>query len=117
MRWDLDEERTRPRKRFDREYATEWRKERDWLEERGIRPTFVKRVRDGVERYKYRKTADLFENLAVFYGIQEAGREWIETQRAIAEHGVPVAPEFVDDLPAALRTIARVADHWEDDTI
>ena len=78
----MDEEAKKARKRFDREYATEWRKERDWLAERGIEPTFVKMVRDGVERYKYRKTAALFENLAVFYQIQEAAGEWINARAA-----------------------------------
>lgn len=88
----MSEVNVRPKKRFDREYATEWRKERDWLAERGFQPTYVKHVGDGnIERYKYRKTPALFESLAVFYQMQETSREWLKLQRAIDEKGEPLS--------------------------
>ena len=112
------EEGTRVRKRFDREYATEWRKERDWLKERGIEPSFVKMVRDGVERYKYRKTAELFENLAVFYQLEENARKYAEIERAI-ESGDTVATGKDDRFIERLRQMAfeDTAGQWEDDTV
>lgn len=81
-----------PNKCFDMEYATQWRKERDFLTDRGIRPTFTKLtdyVIDGesftVKTYKYKKTAALFNALANFYKQLEAEREWDDLCDAI-EH-------------------------------
>jgi len=56
-----------PKWAFDKEYATEWRREVAWLKSRGIEPTFVKKTQLGVRRWKYTKTAELFAALAVFY--------------------------------------------------
>lgn len=103
-----------PERRFyDREYATEWRKERDWLAERGFFPTYVKRLETGIERYKYRKSASLFENLSVFYEIEEAARDWKRIQRGIEERGIPLKAGSDTDFMAA---IASLSDE-EDDTI
>ena len=53
-------------KKFDKEYSTQWVEEMKWLEKHGFRYTFVKTI-DGVTTYKYKKTAELFKTLAVFY--------------------------------------------------
>lgn len=107
----------RPRKKFDREYATEWRKERDWLAERGFEPTYVKRVGDGIERYKYRKTSDLFENLAFFYKTQENEREWLRAQGAIAERGTPLDIQCDIFSGNAIAEAVKADETWEDDTL
>lgn len=51
---------------FDTEYQTQWRDEVDFLRSVGIRYTFVKRD-NGISTYKYRKTSELFRQLAYFY--------------------------------------------------
>ena len=106
---------------YDREYATEWRKERDWLAERGFLPIYVKRQANGVDRYKYRKSAALFENLVVFYQMEEAAREWRRIEHKMAE-----ARAIGTGNMSAWHSIANggisdafqaADDEWEDDTI
>lgn len=52
--------------RGDREYATEYRREVDFLKTQGIDYAFVKE-KDGISIYKYQKTKELFEALFIFY--------------------------------------------------
>ena len=54
-------------KKFDKEYSTQWLEEVQWLKERGIRFTFVKTDENNVTTYKYSKTSELFNALAIFY--------------------------------------------------
>ncbi len=104
------------RKQYDREYGTEWRLERDWLAEHGFEPTFVKRVGDGIERYKYKKTAALFECVALFYSVQESARKWLQVQQDIAERGTVVdAACDVFDAKSIANAIDKAA--MEDDTL
>lgn len=51
---------------FDNEYSTQWRDEVDYLKSVGIRYSFVKREQ-GISRYKYKKSSELFNQLAIFY--------------------------------------------------
>lgn len=53
-------------KKFDKEYSTQWVKERDYLLSYGIKPVFVKTV-DGITVFKYTKTYKLFYHLFWFY--------------------------------------------------
>lgn len=53
-------------KKFDKEYATQYTPERNYLTQMGINPSFVK-VINGVTTYKYAKTAELFKLLSLFY--------------------------------------------------
>ncbi len=55
------------KKKFDKEYATQWIKEVEWLREKGIKYTFVKTDEYEVTTYKYTKTAELFKQLSIFY--------------------------------------------------
>ena len=55
------------KKCFDTEYSTQWRDEVDYLKSVGIRYTFVKRNADGISIYKYKKSSELFRQLAIFY--------------------------------------------------
>lgn len=53
-------------KKFDIEYATQYTPEKEFLKNHGINPSFVKVINE-VTTYKYRKTGQLFELLAIFY--------------------------------------------------
>ena len=52
--------------KFDKEYSTQYNKEREFLLGHGIKPSFVKII-DGVTTYKYTKTPELFKLLVLFY--------------------------------------------------
>ena len=54
-------------KKFDKEYATQWLEEVNWLKKMGIRYIFVKTDENNVTTYKYVKTSELFKALAIFY--------------------------------------------------
>lgn len=53
-------------KKFDKEYSTQYTPEKEYLQEHGVTPTFVKNI-NGVTTYKYTKTSKLFELLMFFY--------------------------------------------------
>ena len=53
-------------KSFDKEYSCQWVLEKNFLDSKGIRYTFVK-VIDGITTYKYSKNFKLFSALAEFY--------------------------------------------------
>ena len=55
------------KKCFDIEYQTQWRDEVDFLKSVGIRYEFVKRSKEGISTYKYKKSSELFRQLAIFY--------------------------------------------------
>lgn len=54
-------------KKFDKEYATQWLDEVNWLKQMDIRYIFVKTDKNNVTTYKYVKTSELFKALAIFY--------------------------------------------------
>ena len=59
---------TPPNKAYDFEYATQYRKEVEYLKSRGIEPTYMKRVGEyRIPTYKYTKTPELFRAVADFY--------------------------------------------------
>lgn len=51
---------------WDKEYATSYLKERDFLTNKGIRWSFAK-TNDAISEYKYEKDEELFLALAEFY--------------------------------------------------
>ena len=53
-------------KKYDKEYSTQYNQEVKYLKDVGIRYTFVKKI-DGIDTYKFKKTQELFEALAIFY--------------------------------------------------
>jgi RPA family protein len=53
-------------KKFDKEYSTQYTPEKEFLFEKGIKPSFIKVVNE-VTTYKYTKTSELFKLLAIFY--------------------------------------------------
>lgn len=54
------------KKLFDSEYNTQWKEEVEFLKSVGIRYEFVKKV-SGINTYKYKKSGELFKQLAIFY--------------------------------------------------
>lgn len=54
-------------KKFDKEYATQWLTEVEWLKTNGVKYIFVKTDENNVTTYKYKKTSELFKALAIFY--------------------------------------------------
>ncbi len=53
-------------KKFDKEYATSYVKEKQFLDSCGIRYAFVKNL-NGITTFKYTKTFELFNALSEFY--------------------------------------------------
>lgn len=59
---------TPPKKAYDKEYSTQFRREMEYLQERGFTPTYVRRGGEyHIPTYKYTKTAQLFHAVADFY--------------------------------------------------
>lgn len=57
-----------PKYVFDKEYSTQWRREVEFLEDKGIAYTYAKKhFKYPVIKYKYTKTPELFLALAEFY--------------------------------------------------
>ena len=57
-----------PKYVFDKEYSTQWRREVEFLEAKGINYVYAKKhFKYHVIRYKYTKTPELFRALAEFY--------------------------------------------------
>lgn len=52
--------------KFDREYATSYKNEVEYLKTRGINYTFVKLI-NGISTYKFKKSPELFKALEIFY--------------------------------------------------
>jgi hypothetical protein len=58
------------KKKFDKEYKTQWNDERDYLESVGIMYSFVKEI-DEISTYKYTKSVELFKALMEFYMLKK----------------------------------------------
>ena len=57
-----------PKTVFDKEYSTQWKREVEFLNNKGIKYTYVKKhYKYPVSTYKYTKTPELFLALAEFY--------------------------------------------------
>lgn len=63
---EIERQNTKPRKKFDKEYQTQYVAEVKYLREHGIDYCFVKKVND-IDVYKYKKTSELFKALMFFY--------------------------------------------------
>jgi len=57
-----------PKNVFDKEYSTQWKREVEFLKDKGIRYTYAKKNNEyPIVKYKYTKTPELFLALAEFY--------------------------------------------------
>lgn len=52
--------------KFDKEYATQWYIEVEYLSTKGIKPVFIKK-NEYIRTYKYIKNEELFKALSEFY--------------------------------------------------
>lgn len=57
-------------KKFDKEYATSYIKEKQYLDSCGIKYAFVKEI-NGITTFKYTKTSELFDSLLCFYRTEK----------------------------------------------
>lgn len=53
--------------KFDKEFSTQYYKEVEFLEQHGVKYTFVKTLENGISVFKYKKDANLFRLLSEFY--------------------------------------------------
>ena len=57
-----------PKNVFDKEYSTQWKREVEFLKDKGISYTYAKKNSEyPIVKYKYTKTPELFLALAEFY--------------------------------------------------
>lgn len=93
----------KPKKAFDIEYSTMWRREVNFLESKGIKPTYVKKTPDyGINVYKYTKTPALFLALADYFMQVENERSLKKAEKDI-ENAIEVrTPEDVEKALTAL---------------
>ena len=87
-----------PKYVFDKEYSTQWRKEVQFLEEKGINYTYAKKhYKYPIIKYKYAKTPELFLALAEFYNqvrLQKFFKD-VEEANKILE-GTPLEKGYLD---------------------
>ena len=76
------------KKFFDKEYATQYRKEVAYLREQGFYPCFIKTSSAGVTTYKFKRSSKLFATIAAFYDNLEKGQEYDKVQDLISK--VPI---------------------------
>lgn len=96
------------KKSFDMEYATQYRREADFLAASGIDPTFVKRDKaTGVRTYKYTKTPDLFAALLRFYKLKagQDGANIFDELQDMTEVDIPDGFELPNFIPYPLGVV------------
>ena len=84
---------TIPKYVFDKEYSTQWRREVQFLEDKGINYTFAKKhYKYSIIRYKYTKTPELFLALAEFYNQvrNEQFFKKVESTTKLVEEKMPI---------------------------
>lgn len=74
-----------PNKAFDMEYMTEWRREVQFLKDKGIDYTFERTTEYGISQYKYKKTSELFKLLTEFYSAVEEERANAPSDEEVGE--------------------------------
>jgi len=103
-----------PNKAFDSEYMTQWRREVEFLADKGIRYVYVKRVGEyNISTFKYTKTPELFLALTEFYTQVRNERTFknIETLTKQMENGyIPVKKE---DLTEPEKELMEILDDTE----
>lgn len=86
----MDEKIIVPKHVFDKEYSTQWRREVQFLEDKGIAYTYAKKhYKYPIIRYKYTKTPELFLALAEFYN-QVRNEEFFKKSEAMASSITPL---------------------------
>lgn len=92
-------EKTIPKYVFDKEYSTQWRREVQFLEEKGINYTFGKRHHKyPIIRYKYTKTPELFLALAEFYNKVRT-EKYFKQYEDVSQTVMPIEKGCIDISP------------------
>ena len=90
-----------PKYVFDKEYSTQWRREVQFLEDKGIAYTYAKKhYKYPIIRYKYTKTPELFLALAEFYN-QVRNEQFFKKSSAVEETVKLPVEEGCINIPAA----------------
>ena len=88
-----------PKYVFDKEYSTQWRREVQFLEEKGIAYTYAKKHHKyPIIRYKYTKTPELFLALAEFYNqvrVENFFKKIGETAKTVSEP-LPIEKGYIE---------------------
>lgn len=123
----------RPKWAFDSEYMTERLREVQFLAEKGITHTFIRKTPDyNVSQYKYKKTPALFAALVEYYTRLEVEREYrrkrqlkkqaaevAETEDSAQEENV-VTPDVIKQMQMQLERyanqISEIKNKLQDDT-
>lgn len=94
---------SKPKKAFDIEYSTMWKREVNFLESKGISPTYIKKTPDyGINVYKYKKTPGLFLALADYFMQIENERSFKKAEKDITDAIEVRSPEDVEKALQAL---------------
>ena len=88
---------TPPKRAFNTEYETQWRREHDYLKEHGFRTSFVKTDEYGIRTYKYKKSPELFFALSQFYSQVKYEKQYAEFEQ-LAEAGTKATAEEINDI-------------------
>ena len=85
-----------PKYVFDKEYSTQWRREVQFLENKGIAYTFAKKhPKYSIIRYKYTKTPELFLALAEFYN-QVRNEQFFKDVEEATKKVLPIEQGCID---------------------
>ena len=108
----MEEKISVPKYIFDKEYATQWRREVQFLEDKGIAYTYAKKhPKYPIIRYKYTKTPELFLALAEFYNQvrneqfyknAEKTSKIVEEKLPIEEGCITIKPEDMTEAEKKL---------------
>ena len=88
-----------PKTVYDKEYSTQWRREVEFLEAKGIAYTYAKRhYKYPVTKYKYAKTPELFLALAEFYNQVRNERFFknVEKTTEIVSEKLPIEKGYIE---------------------
>lgn len=95
----MDEKIVVPKYVFDKEYSTQWRREVQFLEDKGIAYTYAKKhYKYPIIRYKYTKTPELFLALAEFYN-QVRNESFFKKSEAMSKSILPIEEGCINIKP------------------
>lgn len=85
-----------PKYVFDKEYSTQWKREVQFLEDKGIAYTYAKKhYKYPIIRFKYTKTPELFLALAEFYN-QVRNEQFFKASEKTAKSITPIEKGYIE---------------------
>lgn len=106
-----------PKAIFDKEYSTQWKREVQFLEDKGIAYVYAKKnYKYPVIRYKYTKTPELFLALAEFYN-QVRHEQTMRKIDKVTKELMPIEKGCIDinikDMTTSEKKLMDIADEVE----